>query len=282
MNLGFGRNYVINLERHKHRRDRTLDLLGTENTTVVTALDGQVYQHDKEFIKENLAPVVVDPNGWWTVGIICCALSHRMAWKQFLDSGDETACFFEDDIVKTSVFNYETIEEIRDGIEEKNWGCIFLGKYNKRIKLVDDRDYRPLHGNSTWGAYRRFMPNQWAAHAYILNRKGAQWLYKNQLPVSKALDVYLEHLPFDIYAPRMNQFEQVRWVRKQTENYLPFVDMTEKDAEDYISHTAGDGIWTSKSFVLGKTLPEPEIELKNYRIPKFNASFSGYQFTYNI
>ena len=163
MNLGFGRNYVINLERHKHRRDRTLDLLGIENTTVVTtALDGQVYQHDKEFIKENLAPVVVDI---LMVGglleIICCALSHRMAWKQFLDSGDETACFFEDDIVKTSVFNYETIEEIRDGIEEKNWGCIFLGKYNKRIKLVDDRDYRPLHGNSTWGAYRRFMPNQW-------------------------------------------------------------------------------------------------------------------------
>tara|TARA_R100001443_G_scaffold99601_1_gene106765 strand:- start:410 stop:1258 length:849 start_codon:yes stop_codon:yes gene_type:complete len=282
MNIGFGRNYVINLERHKHRRDRTLELLGTDNTTVITALDGKKLQHDEKFIQDNLSPIVIDPNGWWTVGIICCALSHRMAWKAFLDSGDETACFFEDDIVKSSEFNYETIEEIRDGIEEKNWGCIFLGKYDRRIKLVDDVEYRPLHGNSTWGAYRRFMPNQWAAHAYILNRKGAQWLYNNQLPVSKATDVYIEHLPFGIYAPRKNQFEQVRWVRKQKEDYLPFVDMTDEDVEDYTSHTAGDGVWTNRTFVLGNTLPKPEVELKSFKIPKFNASFSGYQFTYNI
>tara|TARA_R100001163_G_C5047274_1_gene184448 strand:+ start:213 stop:1061 length:849 start_codon:yes stop_codon:yes gene_type:complete len=281
MNLGFGKNYVINLKRHEHRRNRTLELLGHDNTIIIDAIDGKDYVNDEAFIKEHLAPVVIDPNGWWTIGIICCALSHRKAWKAFLDSGEETACFFEDDIVQSESFSYETIEEIRDGVEDKDWGCIFLGKYGKIIALVDDREYKPLHGNSKWGAYKRFKPDQWAAHAYILNRKGAQWLYDHQLPVSKATDVYIEHLPFNIYAPRANQFEQVRWVKKLKPDFIPFIDIVEEDVEDMVSHTAGDGIWSQRSYLLGHTLPKPEIELKHFKLPKFNASFTGYKFTYN-
>lgn len=282
MNLGFGKNYVINLKRHENRKNRTLSILGEENTIVIDAIDGKEFENDNDWINKHLAPEVIDPNGWWTVGIICCALSHRKAWKAFLDSGEETACFFEDDIQLSEDFNTDTIEEIRDGVEEKNWGCIFLGKYGRKIALVDDREYRPLHGNSTWGAYKRFKPDQWAAHAYILNRKGAQWLYDHQLPVSKAADVYIEHLPFDIYAPRANQFNQVRWVRKLKDGFIPFIDIIKEDVEDLTSHTAGDGVWTDRTFLLGYTLPKPEVEFKRFSLARFNASFNGYKFTYNI
>ena len=63
MNLGFGKNYVINLKRHEHRRNRTLELLGHDNTIIIDAIDGKDYVNDEAFIKEHLAPVVVDPYG---------------------------------------------------------------------------------------------------------------------------------------------------------------------------------------------------------------------------
>ena len=43
-----------------------------------------------------------------------------------------------------------------------------------------------------------------AAHAYILNRKSAQWYLDRINPGSKALDVFLEWTPFDIYSPKFH------------------------------------------------------------------------------
>ena len=134
---GFGKNYVINLKRHTERLKQTLEILGTENTIVVEGYDNLDYRNNPEWLKQHMAKKVVDPNGWWTLGIVCCALSHAKAWKEFLDSGDETAIFFEDDIVLTEHFNSELIEEIRDGIDGKDWGCVFLGKYENYIKYSE-------------------------------------------------------------------------------------------------------------------------------------------------
>ena len=252
MNIGFGKNYVINLKRHKERKEHALELLGNENTIFIEAFDGQDYIGDNTWLKENLSPTVIDPNGWWTIDIICCALSHRKAWKAFLDSGDETACFFSDDIVKNKRFNYDTIEIIRDGLEGKeNWGCVFLGKFENAIKLVDDKLYLPLHGETKWGGYKRFRSTQWAAPAYILNRKSAKWLYKHQLPVNKAIEVYLEFMPFDIYAPRFGQFNK---------------KIYEYDLEPGID----------------KTFPKHSSEMKAFSLPRYNAFFKGFKFRFDI
>ena len=93
---GFGKNYVINLKRHTERLKQTLEILGTENTIVVEGYDNLDYRNNPEWLKQHMAEKIVDPNGWWTLGIVCCALSHAKAWKEFLDSGDETAIFFEE------------------------------------------------------------------------------------------------------------------------------------------------------------------------------------------
>ncbi len=283
MNLGFGKNYVVNLKRHTNRLESTLKILGSDNTNVIEAIDGRDYFNDSTWIKENLSPIVIDPNGWWTVGIICCALSHRKAWKTFLESEDETGCFFEDDIVMNDRFNFETIEEIRDGLESKpNWGCVFLGKYKETIKLVNDQ-YNQLNGHNVWGGYRRFHPSQWAAHAYILNRKSAQWLVDHQLPVNKALDVYLEFMPFDIYAPRLSQFNQLK-VKHQMKNggNINFKDINLEEFELVTSETMYDGRITNKEFLVGKGLPEYTMERKVFSLKKFKSSFNGVKFNFKL
>ena len=39
--------------------------------------------------------------GLITKGIVGCALSHKKAWKKFIDSKEDTALFFEDDLMMT-------------------------------------------------------------------------------------------------------------------------------------------------------------------------------------
>ena len=283
MNLGFGKNYVINLERHKLRKENALKVLGTENTVLIDAIDGRDFIGNEEWLKANLSPTVIDPNGWWTIGIICCALSHRKAWKAFLDSGDETACFFEDDIIINERFSYEIIEEIRDGLEDKkNWGCVFLGKLRNTIKLVDDREYFDLHGENKWACYKRFLRNQFSAHAYVLNKKSAKWLYEHQLPVSKALDVYLEFMPFDIYAPRFSQFNQKRYEYALEPGYSPFLDLIKNGPEMVLSATIQAGKIRENQFYIGETLPTFTSELKSFSLPRYNSSFKGFKFRFDI
>jgi GR25 family glycosyltransferase involved in LPS biosynthesis len=58
MNLGFGKNYVINLKRHENRKNRTLSILGEENTIVIDAIDGKEFENDNDWINKHLAPDV--------------------------------------------------------------------------------------------------------------------------------------------------------------------------------------------------------------------------------
>jgi GR25 family glycosyltransferase involved in LPS biosynthesis len=284
MNIGFGKNYVINLKRHKERKEHALGVLGHENTIFIEGFDGQDYVGDDAWLKENLSPIVIDPHGWWTIGIICCALSHRKAWKAFLDSGEETACFFEDDvIINKAKINYDTIETIRDGLEgKKNWGCVFLGKLRNTIDLVDDKLYLPLHGETIWAGYKRFKEDQFCAHAYILNKKSAKWLYEHQLPVSKALDVYLEFMPFDIYAPRFSQFNQKRYEYALEPGYSPFLDLIKNGPEIVLSSTTTDGVPRKNRFYIGKTFPKYSSEMKAFSLPRYNAFFKGFKFRFDI
>ena len=280
---GFGKNYVINLKRHTERLKQTLEILGTENTIVVEGYDNLDYRNNPEWLKQHMAEKIVDPNGWWTLGIVCCALSHAKAWKEFLDSGDETAIFFEDDIQLTEYFNPELIEEIRDGIDGKDWGCVFLGKYENYIKLCDkERGYYILNDKEvTWGHYKRFQSNGWAAHAYILNRKSAQWYLDRVNPVSKALDVFLEWSPFDIYSPRYSMFSQVKYAESHKEGYLPFVHLNEENKENAYSFTIEDGV-IQDDFMICEGFKLKDHTLKSFKLGKFRTSMPAHEMTFEL
>ena len=98
------------------------------------------------------------------LGIISCALSHRKAYKEFLDSNHEVALFLEDDIYYTRFLRHYNYTKVRNELDELDWGVCFYGKYwDETIKIGDITDNlvepEPVSRLQT------------AAHAYLLNRK---------------------------------------------------------------------------------------------------------------
>tara|TARA_B100001079_G_C16378501_1_gene500895 strand:+ start:467 stop:1318 length:852 start_codon:yes stop_codon:yes gene_type:complete len=279
---GFGRNYVINLKRHPGRLKSALTLLGEENTTVIEGIDGYMMEGHRDWLKENMSNVVRDPNGWWTVGIVACALSHKKAWKAFLDSGEPTACFFEDDVIASPYLDLDVIEEIKDGVDDYNWGCIFLGKYEDKIDLVNSVDkVMPLRdANANWGMYSRFQKNQYAAHAYVLSRKGAQWYYDKMDKVSLAADVHLEWTPLDIFASKANMFEQIKRHSQRLPEYYPYEHL-QKDPENAVSHTSWDGE-VNDGLLIGASLKLISKEYSSWRMGPARVDFDGYKLTFDL
>ena len=52
---------------------------------------------------------------------------------------------------------------------------------------MNNLKYLPIRNKDVnWGMYRRFKRYQWAAHAYVLNRKSAQWYVDKMEKVNKA------------------------------------------------------------------------------------------------
>ena len=104
----FGKVYAIHLDRHTKRKESLLQVFSEEDINWVKAIDNQDIDATPEWLKENLSPIFRDPNGWCTIGIICCALSHRKAWGEFLESGEDAALFVEDDIFATNhAYSYD-------------------------------------------------------------------------------------------------------------------------------------------------------------------------------
>jgi len=200
LKLGFDKVYVISLPRRLDRRERVNRLLNGIDFEFVDAIDGYKDIDIQELIEtEELSTEFKDPVGLITKGIVGCALSHKKAWKRFLDSKqDISAVFFEDDFTMTTdIFRQPPGQEITkessytqyytELLDEINiiedWDVIFLGK--KKLKYngerVTDKIVSPIFGKSGWGA-----------HSYVLNRKSAKKLLDLYSPIDYAVDVFLE------------------------------------------------------------------------------------------
>ena len=109
MYLGVDKVYVINLKRHSLRKLEISKQF--KDITFVEAIDWKNYLNLQD-LHSHLDKEFYDPNGWFSYGIICCALSHRKAWKQFIDSDHEYALFLEDDVIPTKFFNNFNFEQL--------------------------------------------------------------------------------------------------------------------------------------------------------------------------
>lgn len=207
MVLGADSAYIIHLDRHelrKKRMDHLIQKFQLQNISYVKAFDKDEFKEgsfclSQEFFDTNFW----DPNGWCTLGILCCALSHRKAWREFLDSGDEVGLFLEDDIKNTSTIHHLDFVKIReelDALSSNNWGVAILGRYHKEI----------IHGKQiTDNLYRSIIHHeQYSGHAYLLNRKSAQWFYENTKKIKYAADVRLEISPFNVVTLKESVFVQ--------------------------------------------------------------------------
>jgi len=200
LKLGFDKVYVISLQKRQDRRERVNRLLNGIDFEFVDSIDGYKDIDIQELIEtEELSTEFKDPVGLITKGIVGCALSHKKAWKRFVDSKkDISAVFFEDDFTMTAdIFRQPPGQEVTkessytqyytELLDEINivedWDVIFLGK-KKLIydgERVTDKIVRPVFGKSGWGA-----------HSYVLNRKSAKKLLDLYSPIDYAVDVFLE------------------------------------------------------------------------------------------
>jgi GR25 family glycosyltransferase involved in LPS biosynthesis len=198
MVLGADSAYIINLEKHKTRRkrmDHLIQKLQLTNIKYIRGIDKQDFLEDSFVIsKKVLDETFWDPNGWLTLGIIGCALSHKRAWKTFIDSGDEVGLFLEDDVRNTSYIHQLDFTKIREELdsikENKGWGVAILGRYERDI----------LRGEQITEHFYRSFPHkkQYSGHSYLLNRESAIWFYENTEKIKYAADIRIEISPFNV------------------------------------------------------------------------------------
>ena len=122
LKLGFDKVYVISLPRRLDRRERVKRVLNGIDFEFVDSIDGYRDIDIKELIKnKELSTEFKDPVGLITKGIVGCALSHKKAWKKFIDSKKDTAVFFEDDLMMTKdIFRQPPGQEVTKYSSEIN------------------------------------------------------------------------------------------------------------------------------------------------------------------
>lgn len=193
MYLGADSIYAINLKRHKKRFqllkdiEKELDI----DINIIEGIDNKdVVPLTPKFIKSYLPPKFFDPGGMFSIGIICCALSHRKAYKAFLDSGDEIGLFLEDDAMPTHYIHNYDFKKIREELDNLDWGVCWYGKWEHDMR-IEERLSENLYNHPP------HVDKNHAAHAYLLNRKSAQWFYDNTEKIKYAADIRLEFSPFN-------------------------------------------------------------------------------------
>ncbi len=115
-----------------------------------------------------------------SAGAIGCALSHRAAWKAFLDTGAPYGLIFEDDAAVKDGF----VEKINAALQADTalkagaWDMIVFSRVKRFRTTTNPSGFAPLNA---------FV----LAHAYIVNRRAAQIFYDQCLPVSHHIDFYM-------------------------------------------------------------------------------------------
>lgn len=177
--------YVINLDRSPQRLAHITRHLGEHGLpfTRITAVDGaelaaDVDGYDPERARRNYFVPMHE-------GEIACFLSHRRAWKTFLEESDAPFCLvLEDDV--------ELADGFRDAIEAiaklpvGDWDIIKIYSRNRRFGRTV-RTLTPQH------RLVRFMVQPLGTVGALISRDGARRLLDGTLPITRPIDVQLQH-----------------------------------------------------------------------------------------
>jgi GR25 family glycosyltransferase involved in LPS biosynthesis len=233
--------YIINLEKDFKRKERIeneLRSVGWTNYEFIKATPGADLPNTKEMIETGiLDKTFIDPNGLLTKNVIACALSHKSAYNAFMKSNYEYAIILEDDIeftqygLKTMLagfMNHIIMNELINNPMIKNtWESFFfglVGTYIPNHGLV--KDCNLLH------QYKRHNPD-WAAHAYLINKRSVDKLIKNNTPIRYAADVNIECAHSEIYCSEHSMILQLagKYSRFETSRLLTLYGQLLHDRE---------------------------------------------------
>jgi glycosyl transferase family 25 len=167
--------FVINLPHRQDKRDAILKQ-GVKYDIpmeIIEAVNGNM------LAETELVKTVFDyPACALTKGVIGCALSHLKIYKKIIDDNFPIALVLEDDAIL-----HEDLREVLEKIEaldrnETPQVCLFSSHYHARPALQRLDDKYTLH---------QFIDGS-QGHGYALNRKAAESLYKNLLPIKWEAD----------------------------------------------------------------------------------------------
>jgi glycosyl transferase family 25 len=178
------RAYLINLER---RKDRLAAMnaqaaalgLGLER---VTALDAGT----ADPASVNLWFAMGGPLGEIPAGDKACLLSHRMAWEQFVASGDAHAVFLEDDVRLSGAAAALLKSDAWISVGVPVVKLEHYGPPGQRVLLAD------MHAVGEDFRIGRMLSRHTGGAAYILSRPAAQMLLEEQ-----RFDLPVDHLLFN-------------------------------------------------------------------------------------
>lgn len=113
---------------------------------------------------------------------IGCALSHCGVYDEFLKSDKKSIMICEDDIYFTEYFDYDSLLQIKEFLEETDEPCLVVLQksiyHHKRIRSVGDN----VNLYSTRNAF--------CTHGYIINRAAARNIKSFQTPVRFEIDAF--------------------------------------------------------------------------------------------
>jgi hypothetical protein len=114
-----------------------------------------------------------------TPGAIGASLSHASCWKRLLESKSEYLVVFEDDTLVTEEY-LKKIDKLIPTLPE--WDMWLLGTHAWGLQGL------PLNEDQQgWWRVYSFT----GAHAYILNRRGAEILLKEVFPIETHIEYYI-------------------------------------------------------------------------------------------
>ena len=147
-----------------------------------------------------------------TPGAIGASLSHIGCWKKFLDSDSKYLVVFEDDTLVD-----DTCMDLIDSLIPKlpsEWDMWLLGTHAWAFKGV------PLTSDvNSWVKVKQFT----GAHAYILNRKGAEILLAEPFPIETHIEYYISACA---------QLKGLKLIRHPTLRMRYSMEITQQDDSD--------------------------------------------------
>ena len=220
--------YIISLERHKNRSktlEADLETAGFDKSKIewITAIDGNELDITECLDNGIISDTFTDPYGNLSKGVYGCALSHQLAYKKFLETSSEikNCLVLEDDacvshtllrIALPNSFGYKKLLEEMDTFD---WDVILMGGQDKLLEYEKTDSYVLKNPKK--------YPSEFAAHSYLITKKGAKALIKSNESIRFAADVNLHCSDVNLYCVPSSYFNQKlgdfpKWIVREIHN----------------------------------------------------------------
>jgi len=190
------KSYVINLEKRPIRLYNFMSNLKDINyVNVFDGIDGKKLQPCHK-----IAKLFEKSDYNYRRGIVGCALSHMLIWKEFLnDVNVQYLLVFEDDSRLVDNFNQKLLHLLNT--YENNFDVLYLGMFPYKHKDKLEWHYTNIQNKNLLPNAKRLFKNECfetsmgGNHGYVLTKKGAynclEYIRKNGMP--NAIDWMVMH-----------------------------------------------------------------------------------------